>query len=95
MSCGGGPSRCFWEREHSRRQVSVDPGSGFIYFAGLAGRWWKEEPRNMLLLHTKEETNDETLPDGREVVLTLIRGVEMLNKPRKGKRIMCRLITIA
>ena len=80
------PVAAFGKGEHSRRQVSVDPGSfccGFIYFAGLAGRW------------RKEETDDETLPDGREVVLTLIRGVEMLNKPHKGKRIMCRLITIA
>lgn len=47
---------------------------GFIYYAGLVERWRKHEVQNVLFVHTKGETDDDTIAEGREVALTVIRA---------------------
>lgn len=47
---------------------------GFIYYAGLVERWRKHKDQNVLFVHTKGETDDDTIEEGREVALAVIRA---------------------
>ena len=58
-------------------RIEADAGHylcGFIYYAGLVERWRKQEERNVLFVHTKGETDDDTVAEGREVALAVIRA---------------------
>jgi pyroglutamyl-peptidase len=57
---------------------------GFIYYAGLVERWRKHEDQNVLFVHTKGETDDDTVAEGREVALAVIRAaVETIEREKK------------
>lgn len=74
-------------------RLSTDPGNflcGFIYFAGLVERWRHSEERNVIFLHVRSDVDEETLQEGREVAMAVIRAAvgmieeKRLKEERKG-----------
>lgn len=67
-------------------RLSADPGNflcGFIYYAGLVERWRHKESRNVIFVHVKSAVDEETLQEGREVAMAVIRAaVGMIEKRR-------------
>ena len=74
------------ERQRADVRLSYDPGNymcGFIFFEGLVERWHGGEEGNVLFLHVRPWINDETLGEGREVAVALIRAaVGMVEEKR-------------
>lgn len=74
-------------------RLSNDPGHflcGFIYYEGLVERWRKHQDRNVLFLHTKGETDDDTVAEGREVALAIVRAaIESIEHDSMRKREAC------
>lgn len=76
------------KRDEVQLRLSDDIGhslSGFLYYAGLVERWRKREERNVLFLHVKSECDDETLQEGREVVMAVIRAAVEMGELRRLK----------
>ena len=83
-------------RQRADVRLSYDPGQylcGFIYYEGLVERWHAGEEGNVLFLHVRPWINDETLHEGREVAMALIRAAvgmveekRMREDERSGKR---------
>jgi pyroglutamyl-peptidase len=63
-------------------RLSPDPGNflcGFIYYAGLVERWRHKESRNVIFVHVKPAIDEDTLQEGREVAIAVIRSaVDMI-----------------
>jgi pyroglutamyl-peptidase len=70
-------------------RLSDDPGKalcGFIYYAGLVERWRHMEPQYVIFLHVRSIIDDETLQEGKEVVLAVIKAaLRMIEKRRLTK----------
>jgi pyroglutamyl-peptidase len=67
-------------------RLSHDPGNflcGFIYYAGLVERWRHKESQNVIFVHVKSAIDEETVQEGREVAIAVIRAaVGMIEKRR-------------
>jgi pyroglutamyl-peptidase len=67
-------------------RLSTDPGNfmcGFIYYAGLVELWRHKESRNVMFVHVKSAVDEETIQEGREVAMAVIRAaVGMIEKRR-------------
>lgn len=58
-------------------RLSNDPGNflcGFIYYAGLVERWRFEEEQNVVFVHVRSDVDEETVQEGREVAMAVIRA---------------------
>jgi pyroglutamyl-peptidase len=68
-------------------RLSKDPGDflcGFIYYAGLVERWRLKEPQNVLFLHVRSGVDEETVHEGRDVAIAVIKAaVGMIDKARR------------
>jgi pyroglutamyl-peptidase len=71
-------------------QLHYDPGSylcGFVYYTGLVERWRLKEDRNVIFLHVKSGVDDETIQEGREVAMAVIRAAVGMVEKKKLKEI--------
>jgi len=69
-------------------RLSADPGNflcGFIYYAGLVERWRHNEDRNVIFVHVKPAIDEETLQEGREVAMAVIRAAMGMVEKRRLK----------
>lgn len=69
-------------------RLSSDPGNfmcGFIYYAGLVERWRLQEQRNVIFLHVRSGVDEETLLEGREVAIAVIRAAVAMIEKRSSR----------